>query len=196
MLLAAAQATARRSQIAAPQSRRRMGEPPVRVGPGPGPPGQPGGVVPAGLGETTQAIDGYIEAIGDLEQAPPGVEEAIDPLLRRNPVGGGFPNAVALARKRRSRGTGREAGASRGPNSRGRDLDRRAKANARSAASCAGSLRRGHPAAGIVRDHGLGECSDSHASCPAHRGYRARLDSHCLFLQHRTAAPTTKGASR
>ena len=42
--------------------------------------------------ETTQAIDGYIDAIGDLEQRPPGVEEAIDPLLRRNTVGGGFPD--------------------------------------------------------------------------------------------------------
>ena len=49
-----------------------------------------------GAGETTEAIAGYIEAIGDLEQAPPGVEEAIDPLLRRNPVGGGFPRLSHL----------------------------------------------------------------------------------------------------
>jgi hypothetical protein len=47
-------------------------------------------------GETTQTIDGYKEAIGDLEQGPPGVEEAIDPLLRKNPVGGGFPNLSHL----------------------------------------------------------------------------------------------------
>jgi hypothetical protein len=46
--------------------------------------------------ETTHAIDGYVDAIGDLEQGPPGVEEAIDPLLRRNPVGGGFPDLSRL----------------------------------------------------------------------------------------------------
>ena len=46
--------------------------------------------------ETTEAIDLYKEAIGDLEQGPPGVEEAIDPLLRKNPVGGGFPNMSHL----------------------------------------------------------------------------------------------------
>jgi alkylation response protein AidB-like acyl-CoA dehydrogenase len=47
-------------------------------------------------GVTSQAINGYIEAIGDLEQGPPGVEEAIDPLLRRNPKGGGFPDLSHL----------------------------------------------------------------------------------------------------
>ena len=39
----------------------------------------------------TAAVAGYVDAIGDLEPAPPGVEEAIDPLLRRDPTGGGFP---------------------------------------------------------------------------------------------------------
>jgi alkylation response protein AidB-like acyl-CoA dehydrogenase len=56
----------------------------------------------------TAVIAGYAGAIGDVEQAPPGIEEAIDPLLRRDPVGGGFPDlthlpgnvdAAALARK-------------------------------------------------------------------------------------------------
>jgi alkylation response protein AidB-like acyl-CoA dehydrogenase len=49
-----------------------------------------------GTRETTEAIADYIGAIGDLEQAPPGVEEAIDPLLRRNPVAGGFPRLSHL----------------------------------------------------------------------------------------------------
>jgi alkylation response protein AidB-like acyl-CoA dehydrogenase len=49
-----------------------------------------------GAAETTQAIEAYAETIGDLEQAPPGVEEAIDPLLRRDPVGGGFPKLSHL----------------------------------------------------------------------------------------------------
>ncbi len=70
-----------------------MGEPAVRVGPA----SRLSGATRRSCScwaedETTQAIDGYIEAIGDLEQRPPGVEEAIDPLLRRNPVGGGFPD--------------------------------------------------------------------------------------------------------
>lgn len=33
----------------------------------------------------TDLVDGYLDAIGDLEQAPPGVEDAVDPLLRRSP---------------------------------------------------------------------------------------------------------------
>ena len=41
-------------------------------------------------------IAGYAEAIGDVEQAPPGVEEAVDPLLRRDPIGGGFPKLTHL----------------------------------------------------------------------------------------------------
>ena len=58
--------------------------------------GNPAEAFLLGAAETTEAINGYIEAIGDLEQAPPGVEEAIDPLLRRNPVGGGFPKMSHL----------------------------------------------------------------------------------------------------
>jgi hypothetical protein len=41
-------------------------------------------------------IAGYAEAIGDIEQAPPGIEETVDPLLRRDPVGGGFPKLTHL----------------------------------------------------------------------------------------------------
>lgn len=44
--------------------------------------------IPAGTAEALVA--GYAFAIGDLEQRPPGVEEAIDPLLRRKPNRGGF----------------------------------------------------------------------------------------------------------
>lgn len=39
-----------------------------------------------------EVVAGYSAAIGDIEQAPPGIEEAIDPLLRRDPTGGGFPS--------------------------------------------------------------------------------------------------------
>lgn len=39
--------------------------------------------------ETASLVRSYADAIGDLEPAPPGVEEAIDPLLRRDPQGGG-----------------------------------------------------------------------------------------------------------
>jgi alkylation response protein AidB-like acyl-CoA dehydrogenase len=49
-----------------------------------------------GAAETIRTIADYAETIGDLEQAPPGVEEAIDPLLRRDPVGGGFPSMAHL----------------------------------------------------------------------------------------------------
>ncbi len=49
-----------------------------------------------GAGEMVRTIADYAESIGDLEQGPPGVEEAIDPLLRRNPVSGGFPNLSHL----------------------------------------------------------------------------------------------------
>jgi hypothetical protein len=38
----------------------------------------------------TDVITNYSVAIGDLEQAPPGVEEAIDPLLVRSPDRGGY----------------------------------------------------------------------------------------------------------
>lgn len=38
----------------------------------------------------TDVITDYAMAIGDLEQAPPGIEEAIDPLLQRSPNRGGF----------------------------------------------------------------------------------------------------------
>ena len=38
----------------------------------------------------TDLITNYATAIGDLEQAPPGVEQAIDPLLQRSPNQGGF----------------------------------------------------------------------------------------------------------
>jgi alkylation response protein AidB-like acyl-CoA dehydrogenase len=44
----------------------------------------------------THVVAGYRDAIGDIEQAPPGVEEAIDPLLRRDPIGGGFPKLTHL----------------------------------------------------------------------------------------------------
>ena len=46
----------------------------------------------------TAAVAGYVGAIGDLEPAPPGVEEAIDPLLRRDPTAGGFPAARGTCR--------------------------------------------------------------------------------------------------
>ncbi len=49
-----------------------------------------------GAAEITGAIAGYAEAIGDIEQAPPGIEEAVDPLLRRDPIGGGFPKLTHL----------------------------------------------------------------------------------------------------
>jgi hypothetical protein len=49
-----------------------------------------------GAGEIAVAIAGYSEAIGDIEQAPPGIEEAVDPLLRRDPIGGGFPKLTHL----------------------------------------------------------------------------------------------------
>jgi alkylation response protein AidB-like acyl-CoA dehydrogenase len=42
------------------------------------------------------AVAGYAGSIGDLEPAAPGVEEAIDPLLRRDPTGGGFPDLSHL----------------------------------------------------------------------------------------------------
>lgn len=38
----------------------------------------------------TRLITGYTRDIGDLEQAPPGIEEAIDPMLQRTPNRGGF----------------------------------------------------------------------------------------------------------
>ena len=41
-------------------------------------------------------VTGYAGAIGDVEQAPPGIEEVIDPLLRRDPVGGGYPRLTHL----------------------------------------------------------------------------------------------------
>ena len=44
----------------------------------------------------TTVIAGYSEAIGDIEQVPPGVEESIDPLLRRQPDGEGFPKLTHL----------------------------------------------------------------------------------------------------
>jgi alkylation response protein AidB-like acyl-CoA dehydrogenase len=49
-----------------------------------------------GAGELAAAIAGYSETIGDIEQAPPGIEEAVDPLLRRDPIGGGFPKLTHL----------------------------------------------------------------------------------------------------
>jgi alkylation response protein AidB-like acyl-CoA dehydrogenase len=49
-----------------------------------------------GAGELTRVIAGYSGAIGDIEQAPPGIEEALDPLLRRDPIGGGFPKLTHL----------------------------------------------------------------------------------------------------
>jgi len=39
---------------------------------------------------TSDPISGYSQAIGDLEQSPPGIEGAIDPLLRRDPQRNGF----------------------------------------------------------------------------------------------------------
>ncbi len=38
-----------------------------------------------GADEAAEMIAGFDAAIGDLEQAPPGIEEAIDPLLQRTP---------------------------------------------------------------------------------------------------------------
>ncbi len=58
--------------------------------------GNPSEAFLLGVTETTQVINGYRHAIGDLEPAPPGVEEQIDPLLRRNPVQGGFPKMSHL----------------------------------------------------------------------------------------------------
>jgi hypothetical protein len=58
--------------------------------------GSPSEAYLVGAAETIELIGGYRDAIGDLEQAPPGVEEAIDPLLRRNPLGGGFPKLSHL----------------------------------------------------------------------------------------------------
>jgi alkylation response protein AidB-like acyl-CoA dehydrogenase len=41
-------------------------------------------------------IDNYATAIGDLEQASPGIESAIDPVLQRFPNQGGFPQFAHL----------------------------------------------------------------------------------------------------
>jgi hypothetical protein len=46
------------------------------------------------LGDAKRVADmiaGYAGDIGDLEQAPPGVEEGLDPLLQRAPGAGGYP---------------------------------------------------------------------------------------------------------
>ena len=95
--MAAARATARRSPRPCCDRAVAWAEPPVRDGPGRGPPRDHDRVVPdRRRGDSPSAIAGYAEAIGDLEQAPPGIEEAIDPLLRRDPVGGGFPKLSHL----------------------------------------------------------------------------------------------------
>ena len=91
-----------------------------------------------GAGELTAAIAGYSEAIGDVEQAPPGIEEAIDPLLRRDPIGGGFPKLTHLPGN-----VDAEALPQRpGPGPRGRGPDPRAEAAARGS-SCAEGRGRG-----------------------------------------------------
>jgi hypothetical protein len=65
-----------------------------------------------GAGAIAGAIAGYSESIGDVEQAPPGVEEAVDPLLRRDPTGGGFPDLTHLPGNVDAEGLVREPAAS------------------------------------------------------------------------------------
>ena len=111
-----------------------------------------------GAEETTQAIDGYNEAIGDLEQGPPGVEEAIDPLLRKNPVGGGFPNLSHLPGNVNPEGLVLSPSPVPAPEVRGRHLDRPREAKARGRASEAKSSWKRRPRAGIVCGHCIVEC--------------------------------------
>ncbi|WP_013334493.1 AMP-binding protein [Gloeothece verrucosa] len=42
--------------------------------------------------QTQDLIDHYAESIGDLEQRPPGIEDKLDPLLRRDISNSGFPD--------------------------------------------------------------------------------------------------------
>ncbi len=45
----------------------------------------------ADAGRVGAMIAAYAGDIGDLEQAPPGIEEGVDPMLRRTPGAGGYP---------------------------------------------------------------------------------------------------------
>jgi alkylation response protein AidB-like acyl-CoA dehydrogenase len=49
-----------------------------------------------GASESTSVITGYFDAIGDIEQMPPGIDDAIDPLLLRDPDRAHFPSFAHL----------------------------------------------------------------------------------------------------
>jgi alkylation response protein AidB-like acyl-CoA dehydrogenase len=49
-----------------------------------------------GSSEASALVIGYSEAIGDIEQMPPGVDETIDPLLLRDPGRARFPSFAHL----------------------------------------------------------------------------------------------------
>lgn len=50
----------------------------------------------ADVGRVSAMVAAYAGDIGDLEQAPPGVEEGLDPLLRRTIGAGGYPGFAHL----------------------------------------------------------------------------------------------------
>jgi hypothetical protein len=49
-----------------------------------------------GASDASALVTGYSEAIGDVEQMPPGVDEIIDPLLVRDPSRARFPSFAHL----------------------------------------------------------------------------------------------------
>ena len=113
VVMAAARATARCNPSALLQTRGRLGDIQFETALAEALRGPTTESFLLGAAEITGAIAGYAEAIGDIEQAPPGIEEAVDPLLPARPGRRGIPQADPPAGERQRGRPGHRAGPGR-----------------------------------------------------------------------------------